>query len=124
MNINSFRRLAQRLRFYRYYAPSFSSAGEDMVLRHLIGSDKMDGFYVDVGAYHPIRGSNTYFFYLHGWSGINIDANPGSKRVFDQQRPRDINLGIGVSRNAGTMPYYVISEDSTMNSFSREFLEG
>ena len=51
---------------YHSFAPSFSSAGEDMILRHILGSDKHDGFYVDVGAYHPMRASNTYFFYSYG----------------------------------------------------------
>jgi len=108
---------------YHSYAPSFSSAGEDMILRHAIGSDKMEGFYVDVGAYHPVILSNTYFFYLNGWRGINLDARPGSRKLFDKVRPRDINLEVGVSTREGEMTYYFIGEDSTMNSFSRDFLE-
>jgi hypothetical protein len=123
MDLNSLKRLVPRVRFYRNYAPSFSSAGEDMVLRHLIGSDKMDGFYVDVGAYHPVKHSNTYFFYIHGWRGINVDARPGTRRLFEKERPRDINLELGISTTRGVMPYYVVDEDSTMNSFSRQFLE-
>lgn len=105
------------------YAPSFSSAGEDMILRHVIGSDKMDGFYVDVGAYDPILASNTHFFYVKGWRGINVEARPGSRELFERVRPRDINLEVGVSNEPGTLTYYFISDDSTMNSFSREFLE-
>lgn len=113
----------QALLGYDSYAPSFSSAGEDMILRHLVGSDKMEGFYVDVGAFHPTLFSNTYFFYLNGWRGINIDARPGSKEIFDKVRSRDINLELGVSRERGTMTYYFIGESSPMNSFSPEFLE-
>ena len=94
-----------------------------MILRHLLGSDKMDGFYVDVGAYHPVLSSNTYFFYLNGWRGINIEARPGSRALFDKVRPRDVNLELGVSRESGEMNYYFVAEDSTMNSFSRDFLE-
>jgi hypothetical protein len=105
------------------YAPSFASAGEEMILRHVIGSDKRDGFYVDVGAYHPVLFSNTYFFYLNGWTGINIEARPGSREAFEKVRPRDINLEMGVSLNGGELTYYVIGDDSTMNSFSRDFLE-
>lgn len=105
------------------FAPSFSSAGEDMILRHVIGSDKMDGFYVDVGAYDPVVGSNTHFFYVKGWRGINVEARPGSRARFEKVRPRDINLEVGVSREPGPLTYYFISDDSTMNSFSREFLE-
>jgi FkbM family methyltransferase len=108
---------------HQAYAPSFSSAGEDMILRHVIGSDKMDGFYVDVGAYDPVHGSNTHFFYIKGWRGINVEARPGSRKLFERVRPRDINLEVGVSKEPGHLTYYFISEDSTMNSFSREFLE-
>ena len=107
---------------YDSYAPSFSSAGEDMILRHLLGSDKMQGFYVDVGAFHPTLFSNTYFFYLNGWQGINIEARPGSKTLFDKVRPRDVNLEVGISSERGAMTYYFIGEDSPMNSFSPDFL--
>ncbi|HKS09959.1 MAG TPA: FkbM family methyltransferase [Pyrinomonadaceae bacterium] len=113
----------QLLLGYDSYAPSFSSAGEDMMLRHMLGSDKMSGFYVDVGAFHPTLFSNTYFFYLNGWQGINVEARPGSKQLFDRVRPRDVNLEIGVSRARGEMTYYFIAEDSPMNSFSPEFLK-
>ncbi|MBC7932643.1 MAG: FkbM family methyltransferase [Rubrivivax sp.] len=113
----------QLLLGYHSYAPSFASAGEDMILRHVIGSDKMEGFYVDVGAYHPVLSSNTYFFYLNGWRGINVEARPGSRKIFDKVRPRDINVEVGVSTARGEMTYYFVGEDSTMNSFSREFLD-
>ena len=121
--LNLKRSLQQLLLGYDSYAPSFSSAGEDMVLRHLLGSDKMNGFYVDVGAFHPTLFSNTYFFYLNGWSGINVEARPGSKAHFDRVRPRDVNLEVGISRERGSLTYYFISDNSPMNSFSREFLK-
>src|SRR5687767_14463398 len=111
VNLRSFTRLwvpqnlkksvQQLLLGYHSYAPSFSSAGEDMILRHIISSDKRDGFYVDVEAYHPTHQSNTYFFYLYGWRGINIEARPGSRKLFDKVRPRDINLEMGVSAERG-----------------------
>jgi FkbM family methyltransferase len=117
------RALRRVLLGYDDFAPCFSSAGEDMILRHLIGSEKRDGFYVDVGAYQPIRSSNTYFFYLQNWRGINVEARPGSKALFDRVRPRDINVEVGVSNAPGPLTYYFIGEDSTMNSFDRSFLE-
>jgi len=117
------RSFQQLLLGYDSYAPSFSSAGEDMVLRHLLGSDKLNGFYVDVGAFHPTLFSNTYFFYLNGWSGINIEARPGSKALFDKVRPRDANLETGISRERGSLTYYFIGENSPMNSFSPDFLK-
>lgn len=108
---------------YHSYAPSFSAAGEDMILRNLVGPDKRDGFYVDVGAWDPVDLSNTYFFYVQGWRGINIDARPGSRSLFQKVRPRDINVEVGISSRAGELTYYFIGEHSPMNSFSREFLD-
>ena len=93
-----------------------------MILRHILGSHKMSGFYVDVGAFHPTLFSNTYFFYLNGWNGINVEARPGSKQLFDRVRPRDINLEVGVSQENGSLTYHFIADDSTMNSFSEDFL--
>ncbi|MGI8654653.1 MAG: FkbM family methyltransferase [Pyrinomonadaceae bacterium] len=107
---------------YHSYAPSFSSAGEDMILRHLIGAEKRNGFYVDVGAFHPVNSSNTYYFYLNGWRGINIDACPGSMTEFNKVRPRDTNLEAGVSDVNDELTYYFIDKNSSMNSFSKEFL--
>lgn len=41
-------------------------------------NDSSSGIYVDIGAHHPFRFSNTYVFYKRGWRGINVDAMPGS----------------------------------------------
>jgi FkbM family methyltransferase len=60
---------------------------------------------------------------LNGWQGINVEARPGSKQLFDRVRPRDVNVEVGVSRARGEMTYYFIAEDSPMNSFSPEFLK-
>ena len=46
----------------------YSQEGEDMILSKIFGGQK-SGFYVDVGAHHPLRFSNTYLFYLRGWGG-------------------------------------------------------
>src|SRR5688500_1685041 len=67
---------------------SYALEGEDMVLRRLF-EGKTRGFYVDVGAHHPRRFSNTYYFYRRARRGINIDAAPGSMEAFNRDRSRD-----------------------------------
>ena len=94
---------------------SWSQEGEDMVLRRLFERQKI-GFYIDIGAHHPKRFSNTYLFYKRGWQGINIDAMPGSMRLFNKWRPRDINLEMGVAYESGTLDYYVFNE-TALNGF-------
>lgn len=109
--------LARRLAimFDRYCFPSFAQEGEDRVLWRMIGGER-DGFYVDVGAHHPRRFSNTYLFYLHGWRGINIDPNPDAAAQFARARPRDIHLSIGISDAPGTLTYHRFDEPA-LNTF-------
>ena len=97
---------------------SYSQEGEDMILRRLFEKQKT-GFYVDVGAHHPKRFSNTFFFYKKGWSGINIDAMPNSMRLFNEIRPRDTNLEIPISDKKQKLKYYMFNEPA-LNGFSKE----
>ncbi|OUT15969.1 SAM-dependent methyltransferase [Campylobacter concisus] len=101
-----------------YAIKSYSQEGEDMILKRLFGGQKF-GFYVDVGAHHPKRFSNTYFFYKKGWSGINIDAMPGSMIAFDKFRPRDINIEKPISDKKQILTYYAFNEPA-LNTFSKE----
>src|SRR5580658_8816405 len=80
----------------RYFRHSFSQEGEDMILASFF-EGKKNGFYVDVGAHHPKRFSNTHHFYIRGWRGINVDATPGSMKLFRRTRPDDINIEAAVS---------------------------
>ena len=100
---------------------SYSQEGEDILLLRIFG-DQNDGLYVDVGAHHPKRFSNTYLFYKRGWRGINIDAMPGSMKLFHKMRPRDINLEMGVANQEGTRNFYIFNEPA-LNGFSAELSE-
>jgi FkbM family methyltransferase len=100
---------------------SFSGEGEDMILRKIFYK-KQKGFYVDIGAYHPKKSSNTYYFYKKGWSGINIDAMPGSMKIFNQLRPRDINIECPIGNDDELIRYYEF-EDKALNGFESEKLK-
>lgn len=94
---------------------SFSQEGEDRILDRVF-EEKTNGFYVDVGAHHPVHLSNTYYFYCRGWRGINIDAAPGSMSAFHQLRPHDINLEVGIGEEPGTLPFHIFNE-ATLSTF-------
>jgi FkbM family methyltransferase len=100
------------------FAPSFSQEGEDMILRRIFDQQRI-GFYVDIGAHDPIRFSNTYYFYLNGWRGLNIDAMPGSMDRFNKIRPRDMNIEAAVSDSKTQITYYGFN-DPALNGFSKE----
>ena len=71
---------------------------------------KANGFYVDVGAHHPTRFSNTYLFYRRGWRGINIDAMPGSMSEFEKLRPEDENVEALISSKRKKIEFFLFNE--------------
>lgn len=103
----------------------YSQGGEDIILLHLLRNYnlmKPSGFFVDVGAFHPHSDSNTFELYMRGWRGINIDATPNSMTEFNKYRPKDINLEIGISSENSVLDFYFFDDNSTMNSFSKDYL--
>tara|TARA_Y100000589_G_scaffold100084_1_gene94570 strand:+ start:2338 stop:3039 length:702 start_codon:yes stop_codon:yes gene_type:complete len=96
----------------------YSQNGEDLILNRLL-ENKEKGFFIDVGAHHPIRFSNTYLFYKKGWSGINIDAMPGSMTKFNKIRPKDINIECGVGLKNDQLTFYQFNE-TALNTFSKK----
>lgn len=116
-----FKRLRDFARWNPHQVIAYSQEGEDLILNRLFGAQKM-GFYVDVGAHHPQRFSNTYLFYRRGWQGINIDAMPGSMEPFKRMRPRDINLEVPILKERGSLTYFQFNEPA-LNTFSRELSE-
>jgi FkbM family methyltransferase len=104
-----------------YSQKSYSQEGEDMILQRIFGKQET-GFYIDVGAHHPRRFSNTYLFYKKGWRGINIDAMPNSMKRFNRSRPRDINIEKPISEKKQILTYYIFNEPA-LNGFSKELSE-
>ena len=96
-------RLGKRL----YGRLSYSQEGEDLVL-HRLFEGQATGIYVDVGAHHPFRFSNTCLLHTRGWRGINIDATPGSMAQFQRFRPRDVNLELGVAAEPAELEFFEI----------------
>lgn len=98
-------------RWNRYSKLSFGLEGEDLILSKIAKFSKSQrGFFVDVGAHHPFRFSNTALFYLHGWRGVNIDPTPGAIERFRKMRPRDINLDVAISEDESVRNFYIYSE--------------
>jgi FkbM family methyltransferase len=97
---------------------SHAQFGEDMVLRGLLPDGP--GFYVDIGAHHPVHFSNTYHFYCRGWHGLNVDAAPGCMAPFRSLRPRDINVEAAVGARDGELLQFHRFEQAALNTFDPE----
>jgi FkbM family methyltransferase len=96
----------------------YSQEGEEIILRRFFNY-KNRGFFVDVGAHHPMRFSNTYLLYKMGWRGINIDAMPGSMHLFNRQRKEDVNIEAGISNQNNQLQFYCFNEPA-LNTFDEK----
>ena len=91
-----------KILYYLFYRPkiffprrNYSMHDEDIFLMEYFRS-KNNGFYIDVGCYHPFEGNNTQCLYKKGWSGMNIDISELSILLFNFARKRDINIFSGI----------------------------
>lgn len=115
-----------KLRYYvgkitHNHYKSYAQCGEDMVARFYLHQKR--GFYVDIGAFHPKKLSNTFHFYQKGWNGINIDGNKESINIFNRDRPDDINIHccVGNKTNSSEVEFYMFERDE-LNTFKKENL--
>ena len=105
---------------YRRLRTSFAKSGEDIQLWQILGGPRR-GVYADIGSHHPIRGSNSFFFYLRGWRGVCVDPNPELPPLYRRLRPGDIFLNEGVADRPGQLDYYQFGESrSNLNTLSEE----
>jgi FkbM family methyltransferase len=99
--------------FYIFFYKTFNfvapQEGENIILERIFPK-KNKGFYVDVGAHHPVRFSTTLNLFQKGWSGINIEPNEEAIKAFKKIRPKDINLNIAISNTNNPCNYYKFKE--------------
>ena len=98
---------------------SYSMDGEDLAIDQYI-EKKEKGFYVDIGAHHPIHRNNTQLLFNRGWCGINIDVNQFSIDLFNFLRPKDLNLLTAISDQEGEIAFYYQKKFSQLNTTDKE----
>ena len=105
------------LKIYRNRKPSihYGEFGEDILVNRIL-KNLETGKYVDVGCYHPYKGSLTAQLYKKGWKGINIDLSKSSIDLFNLVRKEDINLNLAVSDFNGQTSYFENSPINQQNS--------
>ncbi len=109
---------------------SYSQSDDDRIVERLLGGMPREGeIYVDVGANHPTRLSNTYRYYRRGFSGIVIEPNRILMRIHSVVRPRDTRLPIGCGETPGVFHFrhaasHVLSGFDNVGSKASEFRRG
>lgn len=71
---------------------NYSQAYQDMFVLSMLNG-KVDGTFLEIGAYDPIFVSNTYLLEKEfGWKGISVDIEPSIKGKFESSRISTFHL--------------------------------
>jgi hypothetical protein len=103
---------------------SYSQYGEDLVLLNFfkkIGV-QTNGFYVDIGAYHPTLISNTHLFHTNDWNGVCVDLCEEKLKWFRYKRGSKVQTicaGVSDGESAKEISVFkhkrLLSEIDTLN---------
>ena len=96
---------------------TYSQCGEDNFITKFFIKQKK-GTYLDIGAYNPIKYSNTYLLYKIGWTGTNIDLNQTSIDLFNILRPNDKNICAAISDKEENVKVNIENIFSPLNTIS------
>jgi|TARA_B110000211_G_C13941470_1_gene491866 FkbM family methyltransferase len=99
---------------------TYSQNQEDLFINNYF-KEKNNGFYIDIGCYHPIKYSNTALLYNRGWRGINIDMNQTSIDLFNIFRKRDKNICAAISNQNKKAVMYFDHLFSPINTLDKNF---
>ena len=105
----------------KIYSPkkSYSFGGCDLLVDYIFKTKKR-GFYLDVGCQHPVSNNNTYLLYKRGWNGMNIDLDPKNIRLFNLERPDEINICKCVSSDNSKKDLFFFHPGSPINSLEKK----
>ena len=114
--INYFSILKRKI---KYKKNSYSFNAVDLIIDYIFKNTK-NGFYLDIGAQHPISNNNTYLLYKRGWRGVNIDLDKKNIDLFNIARPNEINLNYAVSNVNGEADLFFYHDASPINTLNEK----
>jgi FkbM family methyltransferase len=100
---------------------SYAQNSEDILLSRVLPGPV--GFYLDVGANHPVFHSVTKLFHDRGWQGINIEPSPVVFEQLAEARSRDINLNVGLADHDGLLTFFESPTHHGWSTFRPELAE-
>lgn len=88
----------------------YSQHGEDHLLWEVLGVDRRNGYFVDVGAFDGVHLSNSYSFEVAGWGGICVEAHPDFFPLLRKNRQNSHCVHAACVREAGAGTVEFLSE--------------
>ena len=108
----------------RMYGPSRDSERvEEWILKDFFQGQR-DGVFVEVGANHHQRASNTYYLETAlGWSGVAVEPQMKFAQGYKEYRPRTTFVPLFVSDVSNQQATLYVTENDLVASSNREFTE-
>lgn len=101
---------------------SYAQNMEDIHLAQIFAGQDA-GFYIDIGAAHPVSDNVSLLNYLGGWRGIVVEPQAHLHRLYQALRPRDHGLDCLVGRKNGTAAFHEVDRlhgfSTTVESHAR-----
>jgi FkbM family methyltransferase len=82
------------------------------------------GFYIDVGAGHPVADNVSFWFYERGWRGIVVEPQEKLASQYKHVRPRDICMTALIGAKTGEVEFYQFDRLHGLSTTVRELAEG
>jgi FkbM family methyltransferase len=87
---------------------SYAQCLEDYHLERVFGAQEA-GFYIDVGAGHPVADNVSYHFYLKGWHGLVVEPQASLAKLYPRLRPRDHVVDHLVGAEDGEVDFHIVN---------------
>jgi FkbM family methyltransferase len=81
------------------------------------------GFYIDVGAGHPVADNVSCWFYLKGWRGLVVEPQRQLIELYPLVRPRDVPVPLLLGRAAGEVDFHRVERLTGFSSIVAEHAE-
>jgi FkbM family methyltransferase len=82
-----------------------------------------DGFYIDIGAGHPVADNVSFWFYERGWRGVAVEPIESLTKLYAHVRPRDRTVATLIGRENGETEFYEVDRlhgfSTTVEQFAR-----
>jgi FkbM family methyltransferase len=88
---------------------SYAQNLEDVMLWRALGHIE-NGFYIDIGAQHPVIDSVSKAFYERGWRGIHVEATLAYAELLRTARPDELVIQAALSDRHGVMTFYLVPQ--------------
>jgi FkbM family methyltransferase len=97
-----------------------SQMGQDLFLDRWFFKNRGPGFFVDVGAFDGISGSNTSYFEKHlQWKGVAFEPNPSAFEMLRATRSCRLVQGCAYDRD-GEVPFLALSDSEQRGGTSSQ----